>query len=1064
MIIKNSKNNFRVLSESEQKEARASSKILNRMEKLANGIKNISPKSDDFLYFSIIFLKSAEASIYDESGEIKKLASGEKAWGYFDENWKWHGNVKPHRNNNSDIFPESELKKAASKWVGLPLCRDHESSSVDGIRGIILDTYYDEKFKQVVGLCALDRVNYPELARKVETGIVRFGSMGTAVERSICYECCNIATTPDEYCSHIQTRASYGEVNVGLKPIEYSLVVQPAEPGAILLKCIASLNSYKKDFSKMGIENVDEMIGSLNEKQAEHLDKIMKSACGENGCSIEKRDKIVRSFLNNNGIIKKAEDMSVGSDGSAEETVYDQFFGKGYSIGNSNGSEEGQAPNGLRSLNFPNQNKNIEYDEQEENTVLANSKIRLSIKKALEDIKMSRFSKRREAKRKLAYMQGGSDSAREPAGTYKDEGASANSTRNSQDKQMQQSKSMGSPEQIHPGDLEIKQKLSRAQLRERSLRRRAHAQGASNPSPEPSGTYKDEGTAANSIRATQDKQMQQSKSMGGIGQLFPGDLERKTKISRARRNSSPISKSAGYTGPSLKTRLLLKKRANGSVDRKNSVFQVFAGGKKVISVKASDIYGEDLNRNWRWLNSREYGQEVCKEIRAGGINYVKSILKTAQAAPEAEPAAPEGAAMPPMEMPPMEMPDLGGAGEAEAAPAEESMPSLDLATGDDPEEAMPEEAAPEEEGDADKSPSELIDEKLVEMENIIFEIQDLKAKMEDENMANVNVDVNLGNQEGGPAEQAEQIESLATSTLSQLKVALSELDQTADEMAMVSETYENMKKLTRSQQRSFVSLASDAYDDSVEVIGQSKAILSMAKQNYRFCKKAKLSLEKTAQNIGTGVRDSSLGGTFEETNFDIKDISGGEKETIEQEASGVNDLIKEALELRKAKREAILKSATNNLKIEKERSNNQVKTASEKTSDIKDELMERREYIKTKLSNSFAKKQAENKNDDYKVKIRRAYDLALDMQKKGLISGNKASLDRQVDDIMNFDSKAFEAFKRAIANTKSASSVKLGSDLGGLNIGSNDSQIEKVASRNDAKRFDANSLSKMWDK
>jgi len=49
---------------------------------------------------------------------------------------------------------------------------------------------------------------------------------------------------------------------------------------------------------------------------------------------------------------------------------------------------------------------------------------------------------------------------------------------------------------------------------------------------------------------------------------------------------NPISKRAGYTGPNLKTRILLKKRANGSVDRKNSLFQVFAGKRKVISVSA----------------------------------------------------------------------------------------------------------------------------------------------------------------------------------------------------------------------------------------------------------------------------------------------------------------------------------------------------------------------------------------------------------------------------------------------------------------------------------------------
>lgn len=127
--------------------------IVERMTKLAHEIKSIAPKSDDFLYFSIIFLKSAESAIIDEAGSLKKVGN-EKAWGYFDEKWKWHGNVKPHKNNNGDIFPEIELKKAASKWIGMPLCKDHESSSVDGIRGIILDTYYDEKLKQVVGLCA----------------------------------------------------------------------------------------------------------------------------------------------------------------------------------------------------------------------------------------------------------------------------------------------------------------------------------------------------------------------------------------------------------------------------------------------------------------------------------------------------------------------------------------------------------------------------------------------------------------------------------------------------------------------------------------------------------------------------------------------------------------------------------------------------------------------------------------------------------------------------------------------------------------------------------------------
>ena len=284
----------------EQQEVLANPKLVRQLSKLASSIKSIAPKSDDFLYFSIIFLKAAESALLDDHGHIKKASGGEDAWGFFDENWKWHGNVQPHRNNNRDIFPESELKKATSSWIGLPLCRDHESSSVDGIRGIILDTHYDEKFKQVIGLCALDKINYPDLARKVETGLVRYGSMGTAVETSVCSECLNKAATQKEYCQHILGKTAHGEINVGLKPIEYSLVVQPAEPGAVLLKCIASLQEYKSEFTNYGVDDVDRMLGALSLKQAEHLDGIMKTACGETGCSVPERKGIVRSFLENN--------------------------------------------------------------------------------------------------------------------------------------------------------------------------------------------------------------------------------------------------------------------------------------------------------------------------------------------------------------------------------------------------------------------------------------------------------------------------------------------------------------------------------------------------------------------------------------------------------------------------------------------------------------------------------------------------------------------------------------------------------------------------------------------
>ena len=94
---------------------------------------------------------------------------------------------------------------------------------------------------------------------------------------------------------------------------------------------------------------------------------------------------------------------------------------------------------------------------------------------------------------------------------------------------------------------------------------------------EPAG-YKDEGASANQTRNTQDKQMAQTGSMGSVEVSYPGDLERKQKISRAGRRNA-ILKEQVICRSKFKDQTSLKKRANGSVDRKNSVFQVFAETK-----------------------------------------------------------------------------------------------------------------------------------------------------------------------------------------------------------------------------------------------------------------------------------------------------------------------------------------------------------------------------------------------------------------------------------------------------------------------------------------------------
>jgi hypothetical protein len=75
------------------------------------------------------------------------------------------------------------------------------------------------------------------------------------------------------------------------------------------------------------------------------------------------------------------------------------------------------------------------------------------------------------------------------------------------------------------------------------------------------------------------------------------------------------------------------------------------------------------------------------------------------------------------------------------------------------------------------------------------------------------------------------------------------------------------------------------------------------------------------------------------------------------------------------------------------------------------------------LSKEFAQKKAAAEADNYKLKLRRAVDLALDMQDKGLISQGRDAMNRQVDDVMKFDEPAFEAFKRALSRTTSVTKV-----------------------------------------
>jgi len=256
-----------------------------RAEQKKRGATELSPYVDDFLYASCIMMHAAESALINqETGEVIKTADGKSVAGWFERydaeggretaRWVSPDGIRPTKNNNGDIFPETELLKAYKNWIGKPLCKDHVSSSVDGIRGVIVDTFYDPKFKRVHALFALDKKNYPDLARKVEAGYATNVSMGTAVGRSICSECQNVATVASEFCGHVQARTHYGEINLDLNPIELSIVVTGADPRAKIRKIVASLDEYRaqadalrkiKGIPLEALAAVDGEIGNLQE-------------------------------------------------------------------------------------------------------------------------------------------------------------------------------------------------------------------------------------------------------------------------------------------------------------------------------------------------------------------------------------------------------------------------------------------------------------------------------------------------------------------------------------------------------------------------------------------------------------------------------------------------------------------------------------------------------------------------------------------------------------------------------------------------------------------------------
>jgi hypothetical protein len=674
-----------------------SPEILDNFRKFATNLKKIAPKAEDFLYFSAVMMHAAEAAGLNDDGTPRLTVKGEPVqvgWNKGGGTWRWTTNdtsVKPYRNSNGDIFPEEELVKAYKKWVGKPLCVDHKSSSVDHVRGFIVDTYYDRNLKRVIALCALDKAGYPQLARQVSTGVSNCVSMGTAVGKAICSDCATVARTEQDFCDHMRRKSCYGEINVDLNPIELSIVVNGADPKANIKHIIAAantLNSYveskEKELNKIAERNfngkitVSDLNGGLDSKVSEisisstDLNKFKTDM--EN--AFEKLQEINASVnisdKDTNDLAFNQSSGSIAMENSADPTI-----------------DSGLAPPHERYASANLQTETESIKELREVTKVIEQKLsqmKVSLDKLANSNPQEENMSGSEINKK-GYFQGTEEP--KPGQVQYAKDPMNEKVRDSEDKHMLDHDT-GPVDSLFPGDLERKKLLARAESEERAMRRQAivniakdalkskeaYFQGGGGVNEPTPGKVKYPAEKVNDqLRDHEDKQMVGQKPFPGVGAvdgLHPSpdsadiadEKKRKELLQRA----------------SLRARFVKAANNDGTQNLGKSAWEVFLGDKLLLSASVNELSGQRSEMLYDSIATKEFGAKLIEKIKVQGADKVRSMVKSAQEAPPppaAEPAMPP-AAEPAMDAPPAQ--DTGAEGDPKENVTELSEKVRDLSS------------------------------------------------------------------------------------------------------------------------------------------------------------------------------------------------------------------------------------------------------------------------------------------------------------------------------------------------------------------------------------------------
>jgi intein/homing endonuclease len=531
--------------------------------------------------------------------------------------------------HNCDIFPKSELKEAYKDWVGKPLCLDHQSQSVDKIRGVIVDTVYDEKRERIIALCALDKKNYPDLADKVTSGVSKDVSMGVAVNRAICSECHTVARTEKDFCQHMKLKSCYGEINMGLSPMELSLVVNGADKKAKVKHIIASDVSVAAAL----LENYLQIKEASKEISTQDLESI--------------KDDLTKLTDKIDGLVdgmKEDESDAVGP--TCSHDLIEEDLDNSSSI-------QMNAPEA-----FPT------YASDLQRAILG-----AQVKIASLQENLFRLTKKNEEptmSKKNAYFQG----TEEPTPGQKKYPVDPLN-----DKARQMDKTLVGPtpfpgvgdiEGMYPGDEQVKKELQRladenerAMFRESALKKakeqlqsRGYFQGTTEPK-EKGPTYTPD--PLNEKDRMLDKQMVGKSPFPGVGKvdgLYGDDLATKEKLSRA----------------SLKARFEKIATPDGRIDKSASRWVVLAGDRQILAATVNQITKGNSDSLYDAVATERFGKSLLSRIQTEGFKATASSLlqTTAQAAPPppAPVAPPPAPAMEDDLVPPEVVGDEGGDPEA----------------------------------------------------------------------------------------------------------------------------------------------------------------------------------------------------------------------------------------------------------------------------------------------------------------------------------------------------------------------------------------------------------------